>query len=872
MLPSVDQAVELIAQTALHLCDAVLEIDARGAINATWGLERLGALLAMRWEKGMLLRNLPDGDLLHKARRPLKVWVETGALPQQPIKFKRREEGILWLVTLHFFGNHPEPGCLLIGVSRKDAALVQGANWKTILESVTDGVWIRDEARNCITFKGKYQQLFGYDDTVSIAIDEWEQTIHPDDIEHKRELLQEYLKGETNVYATELRYRLSDGHYRWILSRGVAVGNKDGKPQKLIGAYIDVHEQKIADLHYSATTELVTALIDNIHEGIMVTDDKGFVRYANHMFCDMFLYEKPDVLLGRNILERPIERQVEVVDEDTFKARLAEVVLGNAIVLGDDFELKDGRIFSRDYLPLSINTDNKGQIWKFRDVTEQRNISRNFRKQREFYEKMLNSIPSEIIVFDANGLICFLNPAACPDAATREQLMGKTCADLMTYRGIATPEITERMAALSAVYSTLSPAEFEENTTSKEGQVNSQLCRLFPVLDANGNIDSIIGYGVNITEVKAVQQSLKLSNEVLSSAFDYSAIGIGFISPEGRWLKVNDALCKITGYAREELMEMCYPDITFPEDIDNDKVLIERLLNKEIATYSLDKRYVSKGGNIIWVYITVSLVWNDDGTPKFFISQVIDITRQRKLNDAANRQNAELLATRNSLVSKVEQLEEMGHMIAHNLRGPVNNIKLIAESLIATDDDKLFTNEEAGTLIHQSAQRLSNALNSLMELTRIKLDNSIKYDDCNLEDMVADVKGMLLSAIYEKKAVVKVLLEVKQLSYPKIYLESILYNLFSNAIKYSSTERTPEIEISSALIDGRVRITIKDNGIGIDLVKYGGEMFKPNKIFHEGYESKGVGLYLTKTQVENLGGKIEVSSTVNEGTTFVVTL
>jgi signal transduction histidine kinase len=126
--------------------------------------------------------------------------------------------------------------------------------------------------------------------------------------------------------------------------------------------------------------------------------------------------------------------------------------------------------------------------------------------------------------------------------------------------------------------------------------------------------------------------------------------------------------------------------------------------------------------------------------------------------------------------------------------------------------------------------------------------------------------------IYEKHAVFNLDIEIKTISYPKAYLENILYNLISNALKYSRSEIPPEITISTTMHEGKVQISVKDNGLGIDLEKYGDRVFKLNQVFHEGFDSKGVGLYLTKTQVESLGGKIELKSVLNEGSEFIVTI
>jgi signal transduction histidine kinase len=134
------------------------------------------------------------------------------------------------------------------------------------------------------------------------------------------------------------------------------------------------------------------------------------------------------------------------------------------------------------------------------------------------------------------------------------------------------------------------------------------------------------------------------------------------------------------------------------------------------------------------------------------------------------------------------------------------------------------------------------------------------------------ITGQLQGIIYQLQAKLVLNFEVETISYPKLYMESILYNLVSNAIKYSRKDIQPIIEISTKDIDGRVLLTAKDNGIGIDMKRYGNKVFKLNQVFHKGYDSKGVGLFITKTQIEALGGTIEVKSRPNEGCEFTIML
>jgi PAS domain S-box-containing protein len=118
--------------------------------------------------------------------------------------------------------------------------------------------------------------------------------------------------------------------------------------------------------------------------------------------------------------------------------------------------------------------------------------------------------------------------------------------------------------------------------------------------------------------------------DLFEIAFHHAAIGIALVSLKGEFLKVNHSLCELVGYAEEELKGLTFQDITFPEDLGGDLAHLARLIAGEVSSYRMEKRYVTKGGEIVWVLLSVALVRNPDGTPAFFISQIMDITSRKK--------------------------------------------------------------------------------------------------------------------------------------------------------------------------------------------------------------------------------------------------
>lgn len=365
-------------------------------------------------------------------------------------------------------------------------------------------------------------------------------------------------------------------------------------------------------------------------------------------------------------------------------------------------------------------------------------------------------------------------------------------------------------------------------------------------------------------------------NETFKSAFDFSGIGMMVVAPEGKILETNNAVSSFLGFTKQELLQLNFLDLGHPDDNVTDSSLMDNMLSKLLNYYSLEKRYISKYNKILWGLHTVSKVLNKDGTLKFYVLQIVDITRKKELTDELSRKNSELEAIRTGLINKLNQLEELNNIIAHNLRGPANNIKLLIDMLRNKDKQvkepglELEVNEIVEFLTDSSTS-LSSTLDTLMDVG-ISMRKGIPSEDCNVHDIIKEILAQLNATIYEKKAEVNLSLVIQQISYPRVFLESILYNLLSNALKYTAKDRKPEITISTYTADDRVVISVKDNGLGLNLHKYGNKLFKLNQVFHPGHDSKGVGLFITKTQIESFGGSIKVKSEENKGAEFIVTL
>ena len=216
-----------------------------------------------------------------------------------------------------------------------------------------------------------------------------------------------------------------------------------------------------------------------------------------------------------------------------------------------------------------------------------------------------------------------------------------------------------------------------------------------------------------------------------------------------------------------------------------------------------------------------------------------------------------------------QQLNDFANITSHNLRSPASNIT----ALIATIEENSTVDEYKMIfdMLKKVAQNLNESLNQLMEVLHIKKNKLIDKEVLTFQKIYSKTLESLQGEILKSKAVIKAdFSAVGEIEYSKIYLESIFHNLISNALKYRDLVRIPEITIQTEKKNNHIFLHVADNGLGIDLEKNGHKIFGMHQIFHNHPDAKGIGLFMTKTQIESMKGKISVSSEANVGTTFTV--
>jgi diguanylate cyclase (GGDEF)-like protein/PAS domain S-box-containing protein len=244
---------------------------------------------------------------------------------------------------------------------------------------------------------------------------------------------------------------------------------------------------------------------------------------------------------------------------------------------------------------------------------------------------LTDSAHDAIMTADSNGEIVFCNRATeVLFQRTREELVGAPLTQLMPERYREAHRVgIERIKAGGEAR--VIGRVVELSGLRKDGQEFPLELSVSRLVGRTGTL--LTGVIRDVTERSLTTKALREAEEVLRLTVDYAPIGIALVAPDGRWLRVNDALAGILGYTREELLALDYQHLTHPDDLASDFALVKSLLRGDATSAGLQKRYIHRQGHLVWVDLAVSLVRSSEGQPRFFIAQIQDTTARKAMEE-----------------------------------------------------------------------------------------------------------------------------------------------------------------------------------------------------------------------------------------------
>jgi len=280
------------------------------------------------------------------------------------------------------------------------------------------------------------------------------------------------------------------------------------------------------------------------------------------------------------------------------------------------------------------------------------------------------------------------------------------------------------------------------------------------------------------------------------------------------------------------------------------------------TSFNTEMKMLTANKRKIWVRATGKPVYNID-KEIIGIRGVFQDIDDEKSKILALQKTSDIIASQNS------RLFNFAHIVSHNLRSHTSNLTLITELIdsMETLEEKL---EMMGN-IKKISESLNTTINHLNDVVTIQTQTHQNKVEVSFEDTLNYVKKSIGEYISVSKTKFIVdFSELPSLEYIPAYLESILLNLVTNAIKYKHASRDPEITIKTYIKNKKKYLEIQDNGIGIDMNKYGNKLFGMYQTFHFNKDAVGIGLFITKNQIESLNGHIHVDSEVDKGSIFKI--
>ncbi|MFI5221484.1 MAG: PAS domain S-box protein [Bacteroidia bacterium] len=707
-----------------------------------------------------------------------------------------------------------------------------------------DIFYISDGARNIYGFD---RNLINYEEIKSARLPEYHSMMDE---------AMGALISENEPYDVELKIkRVNDGR---IVDLSIKA-EYNAELNTVFGTTQDITEHKEAELKIRETEKLFLNIFNKNPVTMVLTDPfTGAFLDVNEKFLHDLGYSKEEVI-GNTTLQLGLFKDIEK------RKQMMEILKreGKLTDFECEFRAKNGKLFTGLLSVVFIKYKGETcQLNSIFDISERKNAEKLIRESEEKYRIVVNSMNEGLMIVDNDDVIQFVNDKLVQFTGySREELIGKVANELLLaqeYRGLVKQKNLLRTEKISDSY--------ELKYITKTGEKLWVSVSGSPILDAADNVIGSIGVHSDITERKEREKELKSSEERYRSVTQSANDAIVSANSKGRIIGWNPGAQKMFGFSKNDILGQPL-DLIIPtnylEDHRSGMKHYSETGEKRITGKTMEVQGLDSEGKIFPVELSLSDWETNEGV--FYTAIIRDITE---------RKNAEALQQKitNDLIHRNKSLEQFTYIVSHNLRSHIANIIGFNNML---NKIKMNDMEKAKVLtgINVSIIKLDGVIKDLNNILNMNRNITEEKEDVQFLHLLTDVEHSLELEIKESQVAIQSdFREVGEMLSIKSYMVSIFQNLISNSIKYRKRGVKTIIEIKTFRLKNGTRISFKDNGLGIDMARNGEKLFLLYHRFHLKHaEGKGVGLYMVKTQVEALGGTIEVQSTPKEGTEFIIT-
>ena len=608
----------------------------------------------------------------------------------------------------------------------------------------------------------------------------------------------------------------------------------------------------------------IQAVVDNAADGIITLDELGNIESFNAA-AEKIFGEKADRTIGSNL------RHLIAKPQPHSSAGDYSI---EYFVLNPDAKLKtyqqetvgvrsDGTNFPMELALSEMCLANQRLFIAIcRDVGGRKKAEETLRKQAQ----MLDLANDTIAVLDLNWAISYWNLGAKWLYGWRKsQAIGKNIHELLQ------TEWPQPLEEIQKVFFERGSWQGELVRTKEDGTKITVASGWTLQRDEQDQPLAILEISNDISDRKCSEIALAESAQRFRDTFEQAAVGMAQASVDGKLLLVNQKLCEILGYSRQELIEKKFQEITLPEDLVNELEFLRQLLAGEIENYCVEKRYIRKDGDLVWANLTVSLLREQNGSQ--FLMGVVEDIRERKQAEESLRLRAQelnwtansLAKTTNVLRKRNQELDQFAYVVSHDLKAPLRAIANLS-SWIEEDlsDSMTEDNVHQMNLLRGRVHRMEGLIEGLLLYSRVGRIQ-VASETVKVEKLLAEIIDSLAPPSGFE---VKVEPGMPTFVTERLPLQQVFANLIGNAIKHNRGE-SGHVKISVKELDNFYEFSVADDGPGI-AAQYHDKVFVIFQTLEarDQVENTGIGLSLVKKIVEGQGGSISLESAEGEGATF----
>jgi PAS domain S-box-containing protein len=618
-------------------------------------------------------------------------------------------------------------------------------------------------------------------------------------------------------------------------------------------------------------------VVKQLDQLVCVKDAKGVYQLANQALCDMTGLEASEIV-GKDDLELGLFLNPEqIMSAD---AKVFETGQKHHIPI-EPFTDKYGVLywFQTKKIPLK---DENGMIIQLliisTDITKKIEMEQGLQKSEIRYRAIFHNNYSGIIVI--NQSLDILNKNGAFNKLVCKAAEVQVTGDLKKYLSAQdSADLRDLMAGL--VSRNYEYFDLSLDLVAEEGVCVNTMCFVRGLYDESGMFtEAVVTFQDITTELKnrkALEESENRFRVIVENATE-ALLLLDYNS--NKYLDANKIAEELFGYTKDELKELQLGDLSSLNQTNgaNSRKLSIKHMDRAVAGENVVYEWTVKRKDNKLIPCEVRLVKLPYEGSNIIRTSVIDITERKKAERMINlekqkleKSNARLLNLNDKLGMQTRQLQEFAYISSHNLRSPAGNIRALLDFYNSdpSEENLILLLEKLDVV----SVDLLDTINDLADVVKIKNEISKDFSIINIAKLIEKASDSLSQEIKDKTASISVELNgISSIKASKTYMDSIILNLLSNALKYAHEERNPNIQITAKEDETYFTLTVKDNGLGIDLKKHGEKVFGLRRTFHRNKDSKGIGLFITKAQLEAMEGSISIESELNIGTTFTIRL